>query len=130
GYMNNSIIAVALVSSDFRNSEWASYIDDTWKVTPHLTINAGLRWEVAQPMLDKSGRGVNIQLTGPLAAIANVPDISKHPVYVRTGSGNFYEGIDFRYQAYWAAQGQQVAGSPPLQTVRDGRLGGRLIATD
>ena len=35
GYMNNAIIAVALVSSDFRNSEWAAYIDDTWKVTPH-----------------------------------------------------------------------------------------------
>jgi hypothetical protein len=42
---------------------------------------------------------------------------------VRTGSGNFYEGIDFRYQAFYAAQGQQVAGSPPLQVVRDGRLG-------
>jgi hypothetical protein len=130
GYMNNAIIAVALVSSDFRNSEWAAYIDDTWKLTPHLTITAGLRWEVAQPMLDKSGRGVNVQLNEPLANIANVPDMSKHPVYVRTGSGGFYDGIDFRYQAYWAAQGQQVAGSPALQVVRDGRLGSRLIATD
>src|SRR5215467_3149849 len=91
GYMNNAIIAVALVSSDFRNSEWAAYIDDAWKVTPHLTINVGLRWEVAQPMLDKSGRGVNIQLNGPLSGIANDPDISKHPVYVRTGSGGFYD---------------------------------------
>ena len=130
GYMNNAIIAVALVSSDFRNSEWATYIDDTWKISPRLTINLGLRWEVAQPMFDKSGRGVNIQLNGPLADTANVSDISKHPVYVRTGSGGFYDGIDFRYQAYYAAQGQQVAGSPPLQVVRDGRLGGRLIATD
>src|SRR6185369_14922348 len=102
GYMNNAIIAVALVSSDFRNSEWAAYLDDTWKVTPRLTITAGLRWEVAQPMLDKSGRGVNIQLNAPLANIANVQDLSKHPVYVRTGtSGNFYDGIDFRYQAYY-----------------------------
>ena len=41
GYMNNSIIAVALASADFRNSEWAAYIDDTWKVRPHLTISAG-----------------------------------------------------------------------------------------
>ena len=56
--------------------------------------------------------------------------MSKHPVFVRTGKGDFYEGIDFRYQAYWAAQGQQVAGSPALQLARDGRLGSRLIATD
>jgi outer membrane receptor for ferrienterochelin and colicin len=68
--MNNAIIAVALVSSDFRNSEWAAYIDDTWKISPRLTINVGLRWEVAQPMLDKSGRGINIQLNEPLPSIA------------------------------------------------------------
>src|SRR6266850_1766196 len=130
GYMSNAIIAVALVSSDFRNSEWAGYIDETWKVTPHLTISGGLRWEVAQPMLDASGHGVNVQLNDTLPSVANVSDLSKHPVFVRTGSGGFYDGIDFRYQAFWAAQGQQVAGSPPFQVVRDGRLGDRLIATN
>ena len=30
----NAIIAVALAQADFRNSEWATYIDDTWRVTP------------------------------------------------------------------------------------------------
>ncbi len=131
GYMNNSIIAVALVSSDFRNSEWAAYIDDTWKIAPHLTITAGLRWEVAQPMLDVSGRGLNVQLNDSLANVANVADMSKHPVLVRTGTnGNFYEGIDFRYQAYYAAQGQTVSGSPAFQVARDGRLGSRLVKTD
>ncbi len=130
GYMSNSIIAVALVSSDFRNSEWAAYLDDTWKVAPHLTVTAGLRWEVAQPMLDASGRGVNVQLNESLPSVANVADMSKHPVYVRTGTGDFYEGIDFRYQPFWQGQKQTVAGSPELQIARDGRLGSRLIATD
>ncbi|MCU1237151.1 MAG: TonB-dependent receptor [Candidatus Solibacter sp.] len=131
GYLSNSIIAVALVSSDFRNSEWAAYVDDTWKVAPHLTVTAGLRWEVAQPMLDVSGRGLNVQLNDTLASVANVADMSKHPVLVRTGTnGNFYEGVDFRYQAYYAAQGQQVSGSPAFQVARDGRLGSRLIATN
>jgi hypothetical protein len=131
GYMNNSIIAVALVSSDFRNSEWAAYIDDTWKIAPHLTITAGLRWEVAQPMLDVSGRGLNVQLNDSLANVANVADMSRHPVLVRTGTnGNFYEGIDFRYQAYYAAQGQTVPGSPAFQVARDGRLGARMVRTD
>ncbi len=130
GSIQNSIIAVALASADFRNSEWAAYVDDTWKVLPHLTITAGLRWEVAQPMLDASGNEVGVQLNSPLADTANVQDMSLHPVYVRAGSGNFYDGIAFRYQAYWQAQGATVAGSPALQVARDGRLGSRLINTN
>ena len=42
GDMQNSIIAVALASADFRNDEWAAYIDDTWRVKPHLTISLRL----------------------------------------------------------------------------------------
>ena len=34
GTPNNAIIAVALARADYRNSEWASYIDDTWRITP------------------------------------------------------------------------------------------------
>jgi hypothetical protein len=49
---------------------------------------------------------------------------------VRTGdSGSFYDGINFRYVPYWSANGG-VAGSPPFQTARDGRMGSRLINTN
>jgi hypothetical protein len=129
GYVQNSIVAVALASADFRNHEWAAYIDDTWKVAPHLTVTMGLRWEVAQPMLDASGNEVGVQLNAPLASVGNVADMSQHPVYVRAGSGDFYDGLAFRYKAYWAAQGATVAGSPALQVARDGRMGPRLIST-
>jgi hypothetical protein len=130
GYMQNSIIAVALAQADFRNHEWATYIDDTWKIAPRLTINLGLRWEVAQPMLDASQHEVGVQLNAPLASIPNVPDMSQHPVYVRAGNGDFYDGLNFRYKAYWASQGATVAGSPAFQVARDGRLGSRLINTN
>ena len=89
GYTQRVDMAVALASADFRNHEWAAYIDDTWKVTPHLTITAGLRWEVAQPMLDASGREVGIQLNQSLPSVANVSDLSKHPVFLRAGTGIF-----------------------------------------
>ena len=117
-------MAVALASDDFRNHEWATYIDDTWKVTPHLTITAGLRWEVAQPMLDASQHEVGIQLNQSLPFAANVSDLSKHPVYLRAGSGNFYDGLDFRYVPAGGAS------APALQVARDGRLGSRLINTN
>jgi hypothetical protein len=125
----DAIIAVSLAKADFRNSEWAAYLDDTWRVTKKLTLTLGLRWEVAQPLLDKEGLEPNVQLQQSLPNVANVPNLALHPVFVRTGAGNFYDGINFRYQPYWAANGG-IPGSPPLQTVRDGRLGSRLINTN
>jgi hypothetical protein len=125
----DAIIAVALAKADFRNSEWAAYIDDTWRISPRLTVSLGFRWEVAQPLLDKYGLQPNVQLNQPLPNVANVQDLSLHPVYVRTGtSGGFYDDISFRYAPYW--QGAGAASGPPLQTVRDGRLGDRLINTN
>ena len=119
-------IAVALAKGDFRNSEWAGYVDDTWKVKPHVTINAGLRWEVAQPLQDVAGNSVSFQLNQSLPSVANVQDKNLHPVYVRTGSGSFYDGLAFRYTAN-ASNG--VFGST-VPVARDGRLGDRLIKTD
>ena len=133
GYMNNAIAAVSLVQADFRSSEWATYIDDSWKVTPRLTISLGLRWEVAQPMVDKLGREPNVKVTYTVPPnVANVQDPSAHPVYVRTGQGDFYEDINFRLIPYYNTPG--LARPPgtlyPLQTVRDGRMGSRLINTN
>ncbi len=124
----DAIIAVALAKADFRNSEWATYIDDTWRLSPRLTLSLGFRWEVEQPLLDKDGLEPNVQLNQPLPNVANVQDLSKHPVIVRTGTGNFYDGIDFRYAPYWSGAG--ATSGPPLQIARDGRLGDRLINTN
>ena len=133
GHMNNSIIAVALASAEFGNHEWSTYFDDTWRINPRLTVTMGLRWEVMQPLFDKSGHQVNVQLNQPLPNEANVQDLSKHPVYVRTGSGTFYDDVQFRYAPYWQTNNigaLPVGNLPPLQTVRDGRLGKRLINTN
>ncbi len=119
-------IAVALANGDFRNSEWAGYVDDTWKVKPHVTINAGLRWEVAQPLKDVAGNSVSFQLNQSLPSVANVQDRSLHPVYVRTGNGGFYDNLAFRYTP---ANGNSVFGNT-VPVTRDGRLGDRLIKTD
>ena len=115
--------------ADFRSSEWASYIDDTWRVSPKLTLSLGFRWEVSQPLLDAAGLEPNIQLQQPLPNQANVSDPALQPVFVRTGTGNFYDGINFRYAPYWSANPGATA-QLPLQTVRDGRMGSRLINTN
>ncbi|MBK5294780.1 MAG: carboxypeptidase regulatory-like domain-containing protein [Acidobacteriia bacterium] len=116
---NLSVIesAVALARGDFRNHEIGFYVDDTYKLTPRLTINWGVRYELAQPLLDNFGLLPNFQLKQSLPSIANDPNVNNHPVFVRTGSGDFYEGLAFRFTG-------------PVQLARDGRLGNRLISTD
>jgi hypothetical protein len=109
--------AVALARGDFRNNEVGFYIDDTYRVTPRLTINWGVRYELAQPLLDHFGLQPNFQLKQPLPSIAADPNTNAHPVLVRTGNGDFYEGLAFRFTG-------------PVQLARDGRLGDRLIKTD
>jgi hypothetical protein len=117
GYFSQIDSAVALAKGDFRDREAGLYFDDTWKITSKLTVNAGLRWELAEPLLDKFGNEVSFQIRQPLPYYANEPNANLHPVYVRSGSGNFYDGVDFRFNTN-------------VQLARDGRLGPRLIQTD
>jgi hypothetical protein len=47
----------------------------------------------------------------------NVQDLSRHPTFVRMGSGDFYEDLALRF-------------NPAIKVARDGRLGERLIQFD
>jgi outer membrane receptor protein involved in Fe transport len=42
--------------SNIRSDQYAGYGQDTWKVTPHLTLTLGLRYEYSQPKYDTQGR--------------------------------------------------------------------------
>ena len=39
-----------------RNIDFAAYGQDEWRVTPRLTLNYGLRWEVSTPFVDIRNR--------------------------------------------------------------------------
>jgi hypothetical protein len=107
--------AIALALSEFRASNFALYIDDVYRVTRKLTLNLGLRYEFFQPYLDKSETSVN-SVVPFLSDVPNDPTLAHHPVAVRAGIGDFYEGRNFRYTG--------------INAVRDGRLGKRLINND
>ena len=46
----------ALQLLDSRTRYGGAYAQDTWKVTPDLTLNLGLRWEVSMPWYDTQGK--------------------------------------------------------------------------
>jgi len=116
GYCKRCEVSVSLAQAQFRAFSQAFYIDDTWKLTPKLTLNLGLRYEYTPPWTDKTGRLVNIFVPF-FDNTPNVADKSRHPVFIRTGSGDFYEGLALRF-------------NPAIQVARDGRLGERLVDDD
>ena len=79
-----------------RNSLFGVFGQDNWRVTDHLTLNLGLRYELTTARQTNNGQDVNFNL------ITGVPTI---------GSGyNTYGGIDnwqprlgFAYQPQWGA---------------------------
>src|ERR1700682_508262 len=118
-------LALQLAQGNDTANSLAFYIDDTYKMTPKLTVTAGLRWEMVQPWLDTMQNMTNFDFKGNLPITSNV-DPSLYPVLVRAGtSGKFYEGLNY---IYVNTTGTGKAG--PVAVARDGRLGDRLVTTD
>ena len=111
-------LAVTIAKGDLRAKSFSMYLDDTYKLSRNITVTLGLRWEVIPPWTDVGGTATNFQFKESLPNEANVAQ-SRHPVFVRTGNGDFYEGVNIRYTY-----------PTGIQTARDGRLGDALVNTD
>jgi hypothetical protein len=52
----NGYTQAAVQLLDSRTRYGGAYVQDSWKATPNLTLNLGLRWEVSMPWYDTQGR--------------------------------------------------------------------------
>ena len=64
---------ISLLTQGFRQPEHALYAMDDWKLTPRLTVNAGLRWEIISPFYEVTGRMSEVDLTSPNPDADNRP---------------------------------------------------------
>ncbi len=127
-YLSRAEVALALAQSQFRASSVAGYVDDVFRVTPRLTVNVGLRWEFFQPYYDKTRTSVN-SIVKLFSNIPNDPNPDAHPIAVRAGDGDFYEGRDFRYLTDLTMLG--MGNAVPINGVRNSaKYGKRLINND
>jgi hypothetical protein len=51
----NAIAPGALISRHFKSWEAEWYAQDSWRITPHLTVTAGLRYSLLQPPYETTG---------------------------------------------------------------------------
>ena len=61
---------------NFRRQEFDPYFQDNWKVSPRLTLNLGLRYELRSPLYDKDGTLLSF-------------DFAKHSLVTGTSVDNF-----------------------------------------
>src|SRR5262249_5403528 len=52
GDVYQGTVAVAAANALFHRNMEAAFVDDTWKVTPKLTLSLGLRYELTPPFTD------------------------------------------------------------------------------
>ncbi|MEO7145667.1 MAG: carboxypeptidase regulatory-like domain-containing protein, partial [Bryobacteraceae bacterium] len=83
GLPNQTALGQAPGQEHLRNERYGLYFLDDWKVTPKLTLNLGLRYELATVLSDTRG------------TVANFNFLTGQPIYYRPGQGiysPFYAG--------------------------------------
>ncbi|MBS1875505.1 MAG: TonB-dependent receptor [Acidobacteria bacterium] len=116
GQLYQAEAAVSIASAQFRSTSFSLYFDDTWKVTPKLTLSLGLRYENTPPWEDQTGKLFSVYIPY-MDSTPQVADKSRYPSFIRQGSGTDpYSGVSIRW--------------PNINVLWDGRLGNRLVARD
>lgn len=83
GIPDTSTLAFGNPDKYFRQSAYAAYVTDDFRVEPELTINAGMRWEYGAPMTELFGRLVNLDIAPGFTAVA--PVLGSNPTGPLTG---------------------------------------------
>jgi hypothetical protein len=96
GNLYQSTNAVAIANAKFQRNVEHTFVDDTWKLTPKLTLSLGLRWELTPPFTNTLGDYFTIALP-KIGFTANAPQ-SDWPYFVRQGNcTDPYQGLNIRW---------------------------------
>ena len=55
GDLYQSTVAVAIANAQYKRNTMAAFVDDTYRITPRLTLSLGLRYELTPPWVDQAG---------------------------------------------------------------------------
>lgn len=97
GLPSTSAIATGNPDKFLRGWSHAAYVQDDWRVSPVLTINAGVRWDFESPMTERLNRLVNLDVSDDFRTAA--------PMLAGTSAASLmnadYLGIQPRLAVSW-----------------------------
>ena len=116
GDMQSSTVALAPANAKYVRNVEAGYVDDTYHLTPKMTISAGLRYELTPPWTDTLGDLFNtmVPVFPTASTVAGSVPASQWPYPIRQGNctpSGVYAGLAFN----WTTTG-------PLPTCNNGMV--------
>jgi hypothetical protein len=102
GQISSISWAYGLANANMRSTGYGAYFQDNWKITQHLTMNLGVRYENTRPWSDKYCALMNADMSGPGVGPNGLLSPSQEqatiPIVTRPcSSGSFYQGMTFHY---------------------------------
>jgi hypothetical protein len=80
-----------------RNSTYGAFVQDNWKITPNLTLNIGLRWQLFTPIYEVHDRMTNFQEYTGAIQLAGQNGVSRAMYNQYNGWANFLPRIGLAY---------------------------------
>jgi len=120
GYGNFGDIGSSMPPMYVTTKHYGGYIQDDWRITPKLTLNLGVRYDVNTPYTERQNRLTQVDLTSP--SPLQVPGLSLRGGFMFPGvNGNSRYLSDIHYNQVVPRVG--VAFSPDHLTVFRGGFG-------
>ena len=133
---NGSLTDTAVQEFGGRYRDYALYVQDDWKVTPKLTLNLGLRYEIPKPLYEEKNRSsfLNASLANP--AVSGYPGALQFAgdgvdsCHCRTLVKTHYKTLGPRVGfAYSLSPKQVIRASYTIIHYNAGALGGNATST-
>ncbi len=112
GDLYQSTVAVAIASANYQRNAESAFVDDTYKITPRITLSLGLRYELTPPWVDTLNNDFTVAI--PQLYFAPQAPQSMWPYFVREGNcTNPYTGLAINWTNTAGTAGSS-ANPPPV----------------